>query len=89
MNFFGGDHREPITEIESHLMAENRECAGACAVFFLHTFIQNPTEQIMVLFHAKNANMRSEACKLERGADLFWSEVSLILTFHDETREFP
>src|SRR5690606_37590089 len=51
MDFLGGHQRESLFQVEAHLMAEHRKGAGAGSVFLLHTFLQHPPHEIMVLVH--------------------------------------
>jgi hypothetical protein len=47
----GGQHRESGGQIEAHLMAEDRQGAGAGAVVFFHAVGKNTFEQIVILIH--------------------------------------
>ena len=53
VEFFCGHQGEAGVEIEPHLVAENRPCAGSSAVSFLDTVIENMLYQGEVLFHVE------------------------------------
>ena len=47
----GGDQRKAVGQIEAHLMAEDRQRAGAGAVALLHARLQHFFHQIEILAH--------------------------------------
>ena len=51
MELFGGEQREAVGQIETHLIAENRVCAGAGSVGFDSAVVKDMSEQLLVLFH--------------------------------------
>ncbi len=52
MQFFGGNQREPLRQIETHLVAENRACACAGAVGFQCAVFIHVAHEIFVLLHS-------------------------------------
>src|ERR1700676_1284119 len=51
MYFLGGCQWKSFLEIEPHLIPETTLCAGAGAIRFMNTFIQNMLKKIEVLLH--------------------------------------
>ena len=51
VQFLGGKERESLLKIESHLVSEHTDCAGAGAVTFLHSFTKYSVKQVEILFH--------------------------------------
>src|SRR5207249_2182211 len=51
MHLLRRQQRESGAEIESHLVAEYAERAGACAIRFLRAMIENVLNEIQVLLH--------------------------------------
>lgn len=50
-SFFCGEQRKTFFEVEPHLVAEYRPCAGAGAVAFVGAVVEDMTEQVKILFH--------------------------------------
>ena len=57
VEFFGGQQRESLLQIETHLMSEDTDNAGACTVVFAYSFLQNTVEQVKILFHVVDSFM--------------------------------
>ena len=53
MQFLGGEQRESLFEIESHLMAEHGERARARAVALRGALVEYASEQVEILFHCR------------------------------------
>ena len=51
VQFLGGEQRESLVEVETHLVAEHAACAGARAVHLVGAVVHHMTEQVKVLFH--------------------------------------
>ena len=51
MQLLGGGEREAVGEVEAHLVAEDRQRAGAGAVVLLRTVGEDPFHQVVVLAH--------------------------------------
>ncbi len=51
MQFLGCQQREAFAEVETHLIAEHRFCACACAVVLCGAVIKDMLQQIKILFH--------------------------------------
>ena len=50
-NFFGGQQRKALRQIEAHLMAEQRQRAGAGSVLLAPALAQQQIEEIEILSH--------------------------------------
>ena len=51
MQLLGGHHRKALRQVEAHLPAEDRAGAGAGAIGFLDTMIENMSHQIEIGTH--------------------------------------
>ncbi len=51
VQFLGGEQRETLVEVETHLVAEHAACAGARAVHLVGAVVHHMAEQVKVLFH--------------------------------------
>lgn len=51
VDFFGGDEREALREVEAHLVAKNRACACACAVGFVGAVVHDVAHEVEVVLH--------------------------------------
>ena len=51
VQLLGGDHRETLSEVKPHLMAEHRKGSCTCSVALLFPFIEDSLNQFMVLLH--------------------------------------
>ena len=51
VQFFGGEEGETLFEVETHLMPEDGQGAGACAVFFADAFGEYAAAEIKILVH--------------------------------------
>ena len=51
VQFFGGDQGEALAEVEAHLIAEDAASAGAGAVAFIHTMVEDMLKEVEILFH--------------------------------------
>ena len=57
----GGQHRKAGGQIEAHLMAEDRQGAGAGAVMLFRAVSENPFEQVVILIHGVTLRALGEA----------------------------
>ena len=48
----GGHHREPLAQIEAHLVAEDAQRAGAGAIALVHPVLPDVAHQIEILLHS-------------------------------------
>ena len=48
MQLLGGDQRKSLRKVEAHLPAEDRSGAGAGAIGFLDTVLENMSHQIVI-----------------------------------------
>lgn len=46
MEFFGGQTRETLFQIKTHLVPENTDGTRTCAVFFPYSLVEYPPEQV-------------------------------------------
>ena len=53
VQFFGGEKREAILQLEAHLVAEHRAGAGAGAVGFVGAVFENVAHQVEIGFHRR------------------------------------
>ena len=51
MYFLGSEKREPLAEVESHLISENTLCPYSCPVILHYSVFPDMSQQIKVLFH--------------------------------------
>ena len=51
VDLLGGDQREALTEVEAHLVAEDRPGPGAGAVALLRALVEDPVEEVEVGLH--------------------------------------
>ena len=58
MELLGGKQRETVGQIKTHLITENRTCAGTGAVVAVDTFSKYGIEQIEILFHGDMGRVR-------------------------------
>lgn len=49
--FFCSQQRKAVSEIEAHLVAEHRACAGAGAVAFIGAVFEDVSEKVEILSH--------------------------------------
>jgi hypothetical protein len=56
VELLGGQQREPLGEVEAHLVAEDREGAGAGAVGLRGPVIEDVLEQVQVGPHCGESN---------------------------------
>src|SRR5581483_8556671 len=59
VQLLGGEERKAFAEIETHLMAEHRQRAGAGAVALLHPVAEDVVHQIEILAHFKSRGIVS------------------------------
>ncbi|BCI71056.1 hypothetical protein SPKIRA_18860 [Sphingomonas paucimobilis] len=53
MQLLGGQDGKTLGQIEAHLVAEDRQRAGAGAVHLLHTLGQHPVHEVEILAHGR------------------------------------
>ena len=58
VHLLGGDQREALLEVETHLVAEHADGARARAVAFLHAVVEDVLEQVEVLLHERRGLSR-------------------------------
>ena len=51
MELLGGECREALTQVETHLIAERAERSCSCAIAFANAVVLDMAEQIKVLLH--------------------------------------
>ena len=51
MEFLGGEQRETVVEVESHLVSEDALRTRSCSVGLRHAFCHDSVEQVEILFH--------------------------------------
>lgn len=51
VEFFGGEERKSVGEVESHLVAKNGTSAGAGAVGLVDAIVADVAEKVEILFH--------------------------------------
>jgi hypothetical protein len=57
VQLFGGEQRETLPQIKTHLVSKNTDGTGAGAVGFLNAVFQNKIKKIKVLLHGSNGKM--------------------------------
>ena len=68
VDLLGGDQREAGAEVEAHLVAEDRERAGAGAVGLLDALVEDAGEEVEVLLHDPKPSRRPTGLSTERRA---------------------
>ena len=51
MQLLGGQHREAVGQIKTHLIAEDRACPGAGAIATVRARLHHMTQEVEILFH--------------------------------------